>query len=157
MQGGRLEHAGVVTSIAGRSAIVEIRTDGCSGCGHGAHCGIGQLARERPATRLTVPLDRPLVPGEVVTVALSARQLERSALLGYLLPAVAMLLGAALGEASGGSDEAAALGALAGLLTAVAVARLALTRIPRLATTPHLLPAQADPQPHAPPTPGARP
>lgn len=53
-----------------------------------------------------------------------------SALLGYLFPAAAMLAGAWLGALSDGSDGAAALGAIAGFLAALAAARVVLGLLP---------------------------
>ena len=155
MQPGLIEHAGIVQRIEGRRAIVAMQTGGCASCGHGGQCGIGQLAKGRPATLLAVPLDHPLQPGEPVTVALPASQLARSALLGYLLPALAMLAGAALGGSLIGSDLATALGALVGLAIAIAAARLALRHLPGLAPAPRLL--SPDAPTDSPPKPGARP
>ena len=47
-------------------------------------------------------------------------------LLGYLSPALAMLLGAGIGAAINGGDGAPALGAIAGFLVALSIARMAI-------------------------------
>lgn len=159
MQPGLIEHAGIVQRIEGQRAIVAIETHGCASCGHGGHCGIGQLAKGRPATLLAVPIERALQPGEPVTIALPVSQLARSALLGYLLPALAMLLGAAAGGHLLGSDLATALGALSGLALAIAAARLALHHLPGLRPSLRLISSNpsSDTSPNSPPNPGARP
>ena len=62
------------------------------------------------------------------------------ALLGYLSPALAMLLGAWVGAVSDGSDAATALGAIAGFLAALVVARIAISLVPGLMPAPRLIP-----------------
>ena len=75
--------------------------------------GIGKSAAGRPATSLTLP-----------------------ALLGYLFPVFAMLVGAWVGSLLDGANGAAALGAIAGFLGALAVARLVIGLMP----APQLIP-----------------
>jgi sigma-E factor negative regulatory protein RseC len=53
-----------------------------------------------------------------------------AALFGYLSPAIAMLLGAGLGSVFAGSDSATAIGAIAGFLGALVIARCAISIIP---------------------------
>ena len=59
-----------------------------------------------------------------------------AALFAYLSPAIAMLLGAWLGASFDGTDGATALGAMAGFLSALAVARVVIGLIPAPPTIP---------------------
>lgn len=61
-------------------------------------------------------------------------------LLGYLSPALAMLLGAWVGAVSDGSDAATALGAMAGFLAALVVVRIAISLVPGLLPVPQPIP-----------------
>ncbi|QID19470.1 SoxR reducing system RseC family protein [Nitrogeniibacter mangrovi] len=142
----RLAHAGVVQSVDGDHALVVMDTGGCAACGHGSHCGVGQMAAGRAATVLRVPATRPLRAGERVTVSVPVHALTVSAVLGYVLPAVALLVGAGLGQAAG-SDRAAVLGAAAGFFGAMAAGRALMAAFPALRVTPRLE------SPHAPPVP----
>lgn len=136
-----IEHLGIVQRIEGERAIVAMETGGCRSCGHGSSCGIGKMAEGRAATLLTVPHDGKLRPGDSVRIGLPAGELSLSALLGYLFPAFAMLLGAGLGAQFAGSDGATALGAMAGFLLSLVIARLAIAWLPGLAAKPQLMPA----------------
>ncbi|AXS79938.1 SoxR reducing system RseC family protein [Dechloromonas sp. HYN0024] len=53
-----------------------------------------------------------------------------TALLVYLSPAIAMVLGAALGSFVAGSDAAAAQGAIAGFMSALVIARFVISIVP---------------------------
>ena len=66
--------------------------------------------------------------------------IQLPALLGYLSPALAMLLGAWGGAAIDGTDAATALGAMAGFLAALVVARIAIGLVPGLLPAPRLIP-----------------
>ena len=52
MNAARLSHTGIVQAIEGREALVVVDTGGCSACGHGSSCGVGQVAKGLPATVL---------------------------------------------------------------------------------------------------------
>ena len=54
------------------------------------------------------------------------RAMSLSALLGYLFPAFSMIFGAWLGTALNGSESASAIGAIAGFLCALTIARIAI-------------------------------
>ncbi|WP_374277968.1 SoxR reducing system RseC family protein [Azonexus sp.] len=139
MKPGLIEHRGIVQRVEGGRAVVAMETGGCSSCGHGSSCGIGRMAAGRAATLLTLPVGPEVQAGDTVCVALPADRLTRSALLGYLFPAFAMLLGAGLGAAFDGSDGATALGAIGGFLAALAVARVAIGLLPGLMPAPQLI------------------
>jgi len=130
---------GTVLAIADGKATVSIETGGCKGCGHGQDCSIGKVGAGRPAARLTLDAPAGLRVGDRIRLSLPASSLPRMALLGYLFPALAMLTGAGIGNASTGSDAATALGALIGLLAALALIRLAVRRLPGLMPTPKIV------------------
>jgi len=139
-----IEHRGIVQRVEGGKAIVAMETAGCSSCGQGSSCGIGKMAGGRPATLLTLPVSGDIRAGDLVSIALPASKLSLSALLGYLFPAFAMLLGAWLGATLEGSDGATALGAIAGFLGALAIARVAIGLVPGLMPAPQLIPISND-------------
>ena len=142
-----IEHRGVVRRIEGGKAIVAMETGGCSSCGHVSACGVGKMAGDRPATLLTVPLEAGVEVGDAVCVGLPAAGLSASAVLGYLFPAIAMLLGAALAAAFDGRDGVTALGAMGGFLAALILARFAIALAPRLMPAPRLVPIRTPSSP----------
>jgi sigma-E factor negative regulatory protein RseC len=144
MSTGMIEHRGIVQRVEGGQAIVAMETAGCSSCGQGSSCGIGKMASGRPATLLTLPVSGDVRAGDLVSIALPESKLSLSALLGYLFPAFAMLLGAWLGSTINGSDGATALGAIAGFLGALAIARIVIGLIPGLMPAPQLIPISND-------------
>ncbi|MEY2632262.1 MAG: hypothetical protein RIR00_916 [Pseudomonadota bacterium] len=136
-----IEHEGVVQQVAGDRVVVALATAGCASCGQGGSCGVGRMAAGRPATLLTLKdAGGGWQPGQNVKVAIAESRLRGLALLGYLFPVLALLLGAGLGVLWQGSDAAAALGALAGFLLALCLARFALPLLPGWLPQPVLLP-----------------
>ncbi len=140
MSATMIEHRGIVQRVEAGKAIVAMETAGCSSCGQGGSCGIGKMASGRPATLLTLPVSGDIKAGDMVMIALPASRLTFSALLGYLFPAFAMIFGAWLGSLLDGSDGATAVGAIAGFLGALAVARVAIGLVPSLMPAPKLIP-----------------
>ncbi len=140
MSANMIEHRGIVQRVEAGKAIVAMETAGCSSCGQGSSCGIGKMASGRPATLLTLPVSGDIKAGDMVMIALPASRLTFSALLGYLFPAFAMIFGAWLGSLLDGSDGATAVGAIAGFLGALAVARVAIGLVPGLMPAPQLIP-----------------
>ncbi len=138
-----IEHRGIVQRVEGGRAVVAMETAGCASCGQSSGCGVGKMAGSRPAVLLTVPVSGLVKAGDVVSIGLPASRLTFSALLGYLFPALAMLIGAWLGAALEGSDGATALGAMAGFLGALVVARLVIGILPGLMPAPQLIPPSA--------------
>lgn len=137
MSARMIEHRGIVHRVDGGKAIVAMETAGCSSCGQGSSCGIGKMASGRPATMLTIPVSGDIKAGDLVLIGLPESKLTLSALLGYLFPAFAMLLGAWLGSSiEEGSDAATALGAIAALV----IARIAIGLVPNLMPVPQLIP-----------------
>lgn len=145
MSAGLVEHRGVIRRIQDGRAVVAMDTGGCRSCGHGASCGIGKIAGDRPATLLSLQSSPGLKVGDIVAVTLSERRLNRSALFGYLMPAVGMLVGAWVGQALVGSDGASAAGACLGLCGALFVGRLGFERLPDLSAEPRMTPVAGQP------------
>ena len=139
MSAGMIEHRGIVQRVEAGKAIVAMETAGCSSCGQGSSCGIGKVVSGRPATLLTLPVSGDLKAGDFVLVGLPEGRLTISALLGYLFPAFAMLFGAWFGSALDGSDGATALGAMAGFLAALGIARFAIGLVHGLMPAPQLI------------------
>ena len=141
MRAKMIEHRGVVQRIDGSKAVVAMETAGCSSCGQGSSCGIGKMASGRPATLLTIAVSGDIKAGDFVLIGLPESKLTLSALLGYLFPAFAMLLGAGLGSTiEDGSDAATALGAIAGFVAALVIARVVIGLVPNLMPVPQLIP-----------------
>lgn len=140
MSAALVEHRGVVQRVDNGLAVVAMETAGCGACAQGSSCGIGKMAAGRPATLLTLPVGAGVRAGDLVTVALPESRLTLSAVLGYLFPAFAMLFGAWLGSLLDGSDGATALGAIAGFLGALVIARIAIGLVPGLMPAPQLVP-----------------
>jgi sigma-E factor negative regulatory protein RseC len=87
-----------------------------------------------------LPVSGDIKAGDLVMIALPTSRLTLSALLGYLFPAFAMIFGAWFGSLLDGSDGATAVGAIAGFLGALAVARVAIGLVPSLMPAPKLIP-----------------
>ena len=133
-----IEHRGVVHRVENGKAIVAMETGGCSSCGQGSSCGIGKMASDRGATLLAFEVGTDIRAGDQVNIVLRESCLTVSALFGYLFPAFAMLLGAWFGASADGSDGAAALGAMAGFLAALAIVRIVIRLAPGLSPAPRL-------------------
>lgn len=120
-----VSHEGIVASVEHDVAIVTVAKGGCSACGKKAACGIGKLAAGAPTSLVRVPAPPGMVlrAGDPVTVMVGEAALTRAALLGYLFPATAIVVGAGLGQAIYGTDMAAATAALAGVIIALFTTR----------------------------------
>ena len=138
--GTMIEHWGMVRRIDGDRATIVVETTSCPVCGHGDHCGIGRAAAGGQAAELHLPATRGLKEGDFVTVGLPATGLSLAAMLGYLFPAFTTVLGALLGMHSGGGDASIALGAAAGFVGSLVIARIAIAFTPGLSPTPQILP-----------------
>lgn len=117
MMPGTLEARGRVVDVRGDVAEVRIAVaSSCHGCRARAVCGSGA---ER-SVRITAPANA--VVGDPVVIKLEQTNFTLGMAIGYLLPAVTLLLGAALFSFAG--DAAAALGAAIGLTTGLFLVRL---------------------------------
>lgn len=113
----------VVRFSQGRAQIRLEPNAGCAGCGSRHACASGDTAPLM--IELAMPGDAQA--GDRVTVAMPAASLTLAALLGYLLPPVALLVGAIVANLAFGSDLAAVLGAVLGLFAGVLAARVTAT------------------------------
>ena len=138
-----VEHRGVIRRVEAGRAIVIMETTGCAACQQGSACGVGKIAAGRSATQLSIPLSEPaacqLKAGDFVVLGVPENGLTLSALLGYLFPAFAMLLGAWVATGISPHDGATALGAMLGFLSALLIARTLLHFLPNWMPSPQLL------------------
>lgn len=131
-----IEHTGIVEKLDNGRITIAIRLEGCASCGHGSECGMAKLARLQKTAHMDFAAPAGVQIGDQVTLAMPESGMHHFALLGYLLPALALVIGAALGSAYGGSDVATALGAFLGFLLSLLIARPLTRRLP----TPQILP-----------------
>ncbi|OOZ37370.1 SoxR reducing system RseC family protein [Solemya velesiana gill symbiont] len=126
-----LEEPALVTNSEDGYAIVETqRKTTCGGCEAGSTCGTNVLAKVFGNRKSSFRVRNPIgaKPGERVIIGLPESALPKASVIFYLVPLVAMMLGAMLGEWLAGqlnfsSTEPMAifcglLGLLAGLLGA---------------------------------------
>lgn len=125
---------GVVQRIEDGMLVVAVAPTTCGGCGRRSSCGGGASHLLRiPADDPALPGARPLPePGSSVSIA-SELPVVTAALLGYLWPVVALILGGALGQfvgetiavdpAASTPDLIAAAGAAIGFFLAVLTIR----------------------------------
>ncbi len=117
MMPGMLKARGRVIEV--RDGTAELRlttTSSCHGCRAQAVCGSG---REQ-SVRIAAPAD--LAVGDVVSLQLGEAQFSLGVAIGYLLPALTLLLGAILLSFAG--DAAAVVGAAIGLAIGILLVRL---------------------------------
>jgi sigma-E factor negative regulatory protein RseC len=137
-----ISHAGEVRHIANGQALIAVASSGCSSCGHAGGCGIGKLAGNRRENLIALPSLPGLAAGDAVQLELDEAHVTRAALLGYLLPALLMVIGAMLGEIVGEKvgvggtaldiDAMAALGAVVGIASGLFLGRWGRPLLPRL-------------------------
>lgn len=139
MGAGMIEHWGMVRRIDDGRATIVVETTSCGACGHGDHCGIGRAAGGGQAAELSLPAGEGLKEGDFVSVGLSRSGLSLAATVGYLFPALLTLVGALFGMASGGGDAATALGAAAGFVASLVIARAAIAFTPGLSPAPQII------------------
>lgn len=130
-----IERQGTVVGLSNGMATIRLETPAaCGGCASRTGCG----SAAGGARLLTLPAAPALRPGDAVRVSLPAAVLAPAALLGYLLPLLALLAGAVIGELGWGSDAAAVGGAALGFLGGLALARSAARRLLGPALSPGL-------------------
>ena len=116
-----VERCGEVIRISQGLAQIRLEPNaGCAGCGSRHTCASGEATSQ--VIELAMPGD--IRAGERVTIAMPAASLTLAAMLGYLLPPVALLAGAIGANLAFGSDLAAVVGAALGLFAGVLAARL---------------------------------
>lgn len=116
-----IDRRGEVVRIVRDRALIRLEpSPGCSACGNRGSCGSGDAT----SRMIEMALPARAQVGDMVTVNIQAGSLTRAALLGYLLPPVAMLAGAVAADQLYASDLAAVIGAALGLAAGVLAARL---------------------------------
>ena len=136
------EVGAVVSAVDGQHAWVEIDQAGCGRCHEPGGCGgqkITQVFCSGPK-RYRVPNHSQLQPGDRVRLGIPQMVLRRSATLAYVLPVLALLLGAGIGM-----EVAADLGAIAGAAIGLLAAWLYLrfhsrSQLAHATSEPRLLP-----------------
>jgi sigma-E factor negative regulatory protein RseC len=118
-----LEEQAEVMEVDGTTAMVACRAQqDCARCAEGKGCGGGLLGRwlgDR-LHRVRVSHNGGLTSGECVVIGLDERVLLRMALLVYGTPLLAMFLGALGAFMLYGTDRAAGLGMIVGLVVGFA-------------------------------------
>lgn len=123
-----IREVGEVVGFFPEGVVVETnRASSCTSCSSQKGCGIsalqGLFGRQRH--RVTVHTDLPLHLGDHVQLVLPASALVEAALLVYLLPLVALVVGAVIGQMAFASDGWAMAGGLIGFVLSVGfIARL---------------------------------
>ncbi|MGX5914291.1 SoxR reducing system RseC family protein [Aliidiomarina sp. Khilg15.8] len=112
-----IRELGQVTAVEGDEITITTQLkSGCSGCQQQNHCGAGLLSKAFPQRRgeFSLHTEQRFAVGEQVELQLPEAALARFSLAMYLLPLVALVLGAALGQALWPRSEGPAI-ALAAL------------------------------------------
>jgi len=109
---------GRVVSIQADEALVRLPApEGCGKCGSRGGCsGAQERVLRLPAGDLQA--------GDEVTLATTEGALHRGILAAYVMPALAIIAGAVLGQINFGTDEAAVAGAGLGLAAGLLLLRL---------------------------------
>ena len=123
-------HAGIVQSIGAGEAVIAVAVQGCASCGQKRSCGVGKLSGSGTVSLIRLPASASMQVGDSVTLTVDQDAIHRAALLGYLLPAVLLVIGTVAGQSAFGSDIGAALGALVGVATGLLLTRLIASRFP---------------------------
>ena len=129
MRGNRMiEQDAEVIAVADGSALVAVqRQSGCTACNVSDNCGTSVVAKlfgNGNTTRLRLIDHIGLAPGERVVIGLRNRVLVRASLIAYLLPLLALIGTAGAADHAGAGDTGSAIGALAGLLLGLWLARI---------------------------------
>jgi len=113
------ETRAVVRGLDGAFVLIEAEQGGCGRCHEKGGCGGQHLTQMLCAAPKTWRLENPgnLKIGDVVTVAIAAGQVRKTANLAYGLPVLGLLVGAVVGMQAAG-DPGAMVGGLAGLCLA---------------------------------------
>ncbi len=116
-----IERSGEVVGFEHGLAQIRLeRASGCNGCGSRGTCASGSAA----AQLIHLPLPEHTRLGDHLTVSMPSSSVALAALLGYLLPPLALLAGAIIAATCYESDGAAVLGAGLGFVAGLLLARL---------------------------------
>lgn len=116
-----LETGVVVDLFAGGVVVETHRAGGCQSCSSRAGCGVGALQQVfgRHRHQVTAFTNLSLRIGDQVQLALPASVLVEASLLMYLLPLIALLVGAVVGQSLLGSNGMAMVGGSAGFILSI--------------------------------------
>ncbi|MEZ5616289.1 MAG: SoxR reducing system RseC family protein [Rhodocyclaceae bacterium] len=118
-----MDQEATVARLKGDHAYVEVGGNGgCGRCHEAGGCQSGLLGQLFSAKPRQFPIANHIgaMPGDRVVVRVAEGAALRAALMTYILPIFFLLLGAAVGAATGRNGDAwTALGALAGLAVGV--------------------------------------
>lgn len=116
-----VERRGEVVGFGHGMAQVRMQpASGCSACGSRSTCSTGHAAGQ--VINLSLPGHIQL--GDQIAVTMPAASIAQAALIGYLLPPVALLLGALIAATCFEGDAAAVLGAGLGFSAGLLLVRL---------------------------------
>ena len=116
-----VERSGEVVGFDNGLAKIRLeRPSGCSGCGSRGTCASGSAAAQ--IVQMALPERTRL--GDRVTVAMPSSSVALAAILGYLFPLIGLLLGAIAADSWYGGNLAAVVGAAAGFVVGLMLARL---------------------------------
>lgn len=126
----------VVSAAEGMAWVTSSESSGCTACQSQASCGISGLGKYLGRRRAALPIPQADARvGDELKVCVDEAELLRAGAFVYLLPALLAVLGAALADAGGAGDLAAALAALAGFIVGLVAARF-LAPMPNIRTSP---------------------
>lgn len=117
-------HGRIIALHEGRASVELPVAAACGGCGAKSTCGSGQVRL------IDIPAPDHARLGDAITLTMATGNLNKGALVAYLLPAITTLTGAVV-LASGG-DNLAVIGAALGLATGMAAVRLINRALPHL-------------------------
>ena len=124
-----IDALGTITGIDGDYAIIQMDDSGCGRCNEPGGCGgnlLGKVFCGVPRTfRVLNPGNSAI--GSRVAVVIAEGSIRRSAILAYVIPLLALFLGAISGSALAG-EAGAIIGSLLGLLGAWLALRAAQRR-----------------------------
>ena len=124
----------VVYAGDGMAWVAASQESGCSACQSQSTCGISGLGKFLSRRRPDLPISQEGArAGDELLVCVDESELLRAGLFAYLLPALLAVAAAALADAYGASDLAAALAAALGFIAGLVGARF-LAPTPRIQT-----------------------
>jgi positive regulator of sigma E activity len=135
----------VVSAANGMAWVSSSESSGCSACQSQSSCGITGLGKYLSRHRAAMQLpDIHATTGDELQVCVDEAELLRASAYAYLLPALLAVIGAAVADAGGASDLAAASSALAGFVAGLVAARF-LAPTPRVRISPINTPISGEP------------
>lgn len=124
------EQAKVVAIEPGRVWVETIRSSACQSCAARAGCGQSLMGKvisndsQAQKNYLSIPTERILQAGQQVLIGIPERAFLAGSFWLYLVPLLALMLGALVANAYWATDSMAFLGALAGLAGGAMMVRL---------------------------------